>query len=281
MIRPIAVTTLVALIALPAFADVTPTGRFRFMKPIEHAATKEDQLVAVVVDDDIFNGTQHDFADLRVFDDRQTETPYQIETEMESRTERIRRTAETAIVSLKPEGQKLEVHVKLPAREPEDDADGTDGSADALIVITPLMNYERTVKIEGSVDGKEWKTLVPAAVLFDYSKYMDVSNREIALPKNEAREFKLTIDDLSDDRVSPLKELTRTFREGKEQERIEKTEVERRPFRIDGISAVRTDVVDRIERPKTTDYELKSFDVQDDAKAKETIVIVRTASASR
>ena len=266
MIRPI-VVTLVALVALPAFADVTPTGRFRFLKPIEYAATKNDELVAVVLDDDIFHATRDDFADLRVFDDRQVETPYQIETEMETRSERRRRTAETTIVSAKPDGQKLEVRIKL--------REGF-ANAEALVLATPLMNYERTVKVEGSVDGAAWKVLVPAAILFDYSKYMDVSNREIALPKNSDREFKLTIDDLSDDRVSPFKELTKTFHEGKEQERIEKTVVERRPFRIDRISAVRTDVVDRAERPKLTDYAPESVDIKDDVAAKQTFIVIKT-----
>ncbi|HEX3313608.1 MAG TPA: hypothetical protein VHR72_01900, partial [Gemmataceae bacterium] len=220
-----------------------------------------------VVDSDIFSATTTNLRDIRIFDDRQAEVPYQIETEMERRTERVRRTADTTLVSAKPDGQKLEVRIKLPVGFP---------AAEALVIATPLMNYERTAKVEGSVDGTTWKVLVPSAILFDYSKYMDVSNREIPLPKNSDREFKLTFDDLSDERLSPLKELTRTFREGKEQERIEKTEVERRPFRIDRISAVCSEVTERIERPKTTEYELKGFDVKDDAATKRTLIDVTT-----
>jgi hypothetical protein len=272
MIRPL-VVTLIVLGAMPAFADVTPTGRFRFLKPIEYAATKNDELVAVALDTDIYAAAGSE--NFRIYDDLQVETPFASGYEMERGTDRSRRFVETSVVSLKPAGQTLVVHVKLPAREPEDVVDGTDGSAEALVVATPLMNYERTVKVEGSTDGKEWKTLVPAAVLFDYSKYMDVSNREIALPKNDAREFKLTIDDLSDERISPLKELTRTFRQEKEDSRIEKTVVEKRPFRIDRISAA-IPIVAKGERMKLATYQLADFKVREDAAGKRTIVDVRT-----
>ena len=58
--------------------------------------------------------------------------------------------------------------------------------------------------------------LVSDGIIFDYSQYMDVSSREIALPKNSFREFKVTIDDVTDEKESPFKELTRTFKDAKE-----------------------------------------------------------------
>ena len=247
--------------------DAQTTSRFRHSKPIERVAAKDEEIVVFALDSDIYAATRPGLPDLRVADDKQAESPYQIEAEMEHRQERSRQVVDTVIDSLKPDGQKLEVRVKLPK-----DA----SNADLLIIATPLMNYERKVQVAGSVDGVKWETLVQSAVIFDYSKYMDVSNREIALPKNNDREFKITIEDVADERESPFKELTKTFREGKEDARIERTVIERRPFRIDRISAATVVVRDRVQQPRTASYPVASFEAKEDASKKQTIVTVKT-----
>ena len=50
------------------------------------------------------------------------------------------------------------------------------------------------MQVLGSRDGSDWHTLVENAVLFDYSRYMDVNNREISVPPNDDRHFRITIE---------------------------------------------------------------------------------------
>ena len=63
-----------------------------------------------------------------------------------------------------------------------------------------LTNYERRVRVFGSEDGMDWTPLVADGLVFDYSRYMDISNREIRLPKNNCRQFKISIAGIADAR---------------------------------------------------------------------------------
>ena len=79
-------------------------------------------------------------------------------------------------------------------------------------------------------------------VIFDYSRFMDIRNRDVALPANEYRQFKVVVEQELDDRESPLRELIRGRRgkDGKKDTRVEITRNLRTPFRIDGVELWRT-----------------------------------------
>jgi hypothetical protein len=105
---------------------------------------------------------------------------------------------------------------------------------------------------------------------------MDVSNREIAVPKNSFREFKLVVEAVTDERELPFTELTRTFRGGKEEKRVERTTVQERPFRIDRIDAWQLVTRSRVEKPKTALYPVvDGFEAREDSEKKQTILRVR------
>ena len=240
--------------------------RFKYWKPIDRAAGKEEEIVAIKLDSDIYAATRAGYPDIRVVDEANAEAPYVIEPEVEFRKERTRQSFATDIVALKPDGNAIEVHLKLP--EKASDAEGFNFA-------TPLINYERKIKVTGSVDGKKW-TPVVEGVIFDYSQYMDVSSREINLPKNNYREFKITIEDVTDEKESPFKELTRTFKDAKEAQRVERTVIERRAFRIDRITAWGVTTREAVQQTKTATYPVAKFDTETVADTKRTMVTVRT-----
>ncbi len=242
-------------------------GRFRFWKPIDRGAAKDEEIVAFTLDSDIFAATRAGLPDLRIVDEAQAEAPYLIEPQVEYRQERTRQTFNTDIVTLRPDGNAIEVHLRLPEKAPD---------AEGFSFATPLTNYERKVRVSGSADGLKWTPLLMDGIIFDYSQYMDVSSREITLPKNSFREFKVTIEDVTDDKESPFKELTRTFKDAKEDQRVERTVIERRPFRIDRIGAWGVATRERVQQAKTVIYPVAGFDAKDVAAKKQTVVSVRT-----
>ena len=145
--------------------------RFRFWKPIDRGAAKDEEIVAFTLDSDIFAATRAGLPDLRILDEAQAEAPYLIEPQIEYRQERSRQTFNTDIVTLRKDGNAIEVHLRLPAKSLD---------AEGFSFATPLSNYERKVRVSGSADGVKWTPLVTDGIIFDYSQYMDVSNREIA-----------------------------------------------------------------------------------------------------
>ena len=82
-------------------------------------------------------------------------------------------------------------------------------AAGGLTIQTPLADYEHRVRVFGSVSGKDWAPLVTDGVIFDYSRFMDIRNRDVTLPANQFRQFKLIVEQELEDRESPLRELIR------------------------------------------------------------------------
>ena len=111
----------------------------------------------------------------------------------------------TEVVSLQEKDGGIEIHVRLDRDAP---------AAEELTVVTPLKDFERRVRVFGSDNGKDWTPLVTDGLVFDYSRYMNVSNHDIRLPKNRWRQFRVIVDNITDVRQSPFMELTRKTREG-------------------------------------------------------------------
>jgi len=249
--------------ALPGMA--TEPASFRCSKPIDRGTATGESILAVTLDSDVYAATRRDFPDLRIFDARDHEVPCLLEKATEPRTRTVRNACQSTVVSLKERGDGLDVIVRLDADAP---------AADGLNIMTPLANYERRVSIEGSNDGLGWTPLLAGGVIFDYSRYMDIGNRELRLPYNSYRQFRLSISGIADAKESPFLDLTRKYRGGRETERTETTVLERRPFRIDRIELWHEQAEKTFEYDRKADYKAAGWRVEESPAAKRTIVEV-------
>lgn len=251
---------------LPCTADETPP--FRYYKAISLDALDEEALVDATLDREIYRETQAQFADVRVMDDRGREVSYVIERAVERRTKTSRHwwRAENVDLTL-GDDNALEISVRLDERDP---------AAEGIRLVTPLSNFEQSVSVAGSNDGRTWKTLVDEAVVFDYSQYMDVSNREIVLPKNAFRRFRIVIDRVTAEQESQLLELTRRLRGDREEERKERVTIQRRPFRVDRIEFWHSMSEELVRGDKKEIYIVAKSVVQDDKEKKQTRIRVLT-----
>jgi hypothetical protein len=259
-------TACLALAPLMSWAAEAPE-HFRFYRDIERGAAQEEEIVAFTLDGDIYAAARDGLPDLRIFDNTQVEIPYQIEPDVEYREEQTRNTFAAEVVSLREEQNAIEIRLRLPEKSP---------AAEGLSFSTPLSNYERKLQVFGSNDGTTWVSLAADAVIFDYSRYMNVGNHEVALPSNAFRQFKVVVEDVTDEKQSPYMELTRVFRGGKEDERVEQTKVQRRPFHIDQITAWHVVTRQHVQKTKRAAYPVSEFEVQEDSGKKQTILQVTT-----
>ena len=112
--------------------------------------------------------------------------------------------------------------------------------------------------------------------IFDYSRFMDVRNRDLVIPANDYRRFKLVVEHELDERESPLRDLIRGRGEGKKDEQVEITQTLRRPFRIDGVDLWRTVETDRGSKAETFPYPTADLRVEPDAAKKATRVEIKS-----
>jgi hypothetical protein len=247
----------------PAVAE--SPGRFRFWRQIDRGASSEEEILTFTLDSDIYAATGDGLPDLRILDGADGEAPYQIEREVEYREQRTRHRGQVEGLSLREEGNAIEIGLRLPKDSP---------SAEGFVFVTPQVDYERKVRVFGSDDGANWIALVPEGWIFDYSRYMDVSNREVPLPPNSFRRFKIIVEDATEQRESPYKHLARTFRGGKEEQRKEETTIQLRAFRIERIEFFWHTTQQHVEKIKKVEYPVAAFDQKTDAAKKQTILRV-------
>lgn len=259
MIRTIVIGLMLATVAQGFAAQPT---NFGFHKDIERRDAGKESIVAATLDPEVYVGTRNDFADLRVFDAEGRETPFLVEPVTEKCERIVRAACGSRVASLKEEADRLEIVVSLNEGAPP---------ATDMTIVTPLVDYERQVRVFGTKDGKEWKPLVTDGLLFDYSRYVDLRNSDIRLPPNDCRQLKVVISGIEDSRQSPLMELTRKYEKGRESEREERTTLRRRPFRIDRIELSGEQTERLADSPKQTNYRVSLTHVDEDAADKTTI----------
>ena len=252
-------------LALPAAA--AEPGAFRFSKAIERPSVDQECILAVVLDSDVYAATRRPFRTSASSTRRARKCPSSWRKPPQVERDRCGRPARAASspCTSRTTASSWSCISTSDAR-----------AAEGLSIFTPLRNYERRVRVSGSKDGTAWTPLVGDGLVFDYSRYMDVANREVRLPANDFRQLKIEVAGIGDTKESPFLELTRKYRDGKEAETIEKTVLQRRPFRMDRIELWRQGTVMVSEEDKRADYPVAAFRAEEDAAGKRTIVHVQT-----
>src|SRR5262249_26261559 len=146
----------------------------------------------------------------------------------------------------------------------ERDEDDKHPRPNGLSLITPLRNFEQRVRVYTSDDGKDWQPAGDEAVIFDYSRYMDVRSDSVPFPETARRHFRIVVDDVTAEQQSQLVALTRRLQGADETERTEQVVVDRRPFRIDRVEFWREAESDQATGDEKTSYPVSKHRVEQD-----------------
>jgi hypothetical protein len=259
------ITLLTCLGVAVAASAADPETRLRFQKDVDRIEASGDEIVAAPLDDEVYAVARDGFPDLRIIDDRNVEVPFVIETISRPRRTSVAREPCPAKVDTLhvEEGEALEVVVAL---------DEHAKSADGATIRTPLTDFERRVRVYGDRGG-EWTLLNDDGRIFDYTRFMNVRNPDVALAANGFRRYKFVVEQEQDERESPFRELVRDRGRGVE---TEIATVLRRPFRIDRIELWRDVEHEGGEEEATFSYPITGLHVETDARRKVTRVVVKT-----
>jgi hypothetical protein len=240
---------------------------FRFSRPVVMGKVTQEELFSVPLDRDIYAATRDNFPDLRVLNSDDQLIPFLIRHVRESRTDKVAKSWTATNPGLRPlETDGLEIRVTLTKDDP---------APMGIRFLTPLKDFEQHVRIFATADGRE-STLVDEALIFDYSKFMDVRRTVVAIPPTTAREFRIVIDALTADQESQLLEFTRSLRNEAEVSRSEKITIQRRPFRIDRLEFWTEQTEQTQQADVVLPWAVTDFTVTHDSKLKQTLVTFDT-----
>jgi len=252
----------------PAWAD---EPGFQFSKEVKAPPRKQEELLAIRLDSEVFASTQDGLADVRLLDGDGKAVPYLLRKLQTTRARATRTTWPARQLTARPlEDGGLEITVRLDEGDEDDQRPHPNG----LRLVSPLRNFEQRVRVYTSTDGQEWERAGEEAVIFDYSRYMDVRSDSVSFPETTARHFRIVIDDVTLEQQSELLALTRRLRGTEETERTEQVMIDRRPFRIDRIEFWREVEHDRATGDEKTIYPVSGHRVEKDSKKHQSIVVV-------
>lgn len=239
---------------------------FRFTKAIQLPESSQDELYSVAIDSEMYAETQDGFPDVRIQDAAGRNIPIVIRNLTESRPVSVRKTWTPDNVSLQPGDSSLEIQVQLRPEDPE---------PRGLRIMTPLKDFEHQIQVFAVANGTE-TALTSGAIIFDYSKFMDVRRTEIPLAPGSARQFRIVIDSLTAEQQSPLVELQQTLNAGATVSRTETTTLERRPFRIDRLEFWNDAAAETHYASTLVTWDPVSLESSGDADHRQTIVSLTT-----
>ena len=243
-------------------------SNYRFNRPIVHPDNAGQTLLAVALDSPVYNNSASDFRDLRLTDQDGVETPYLLQKSASRKTVLQRLSSRSTTQAL----QKIDDDGIVITISLDKDA----ANADGLSVVTAQRDFEYSLQIHGSADGKDWQLMVNNTTIYDYSRYMAVGNRDIVLPVNSYRHFKIVVAKASQTRTAELLELTRTLRGAEEQQRSEKVDLYKEPLHIERIDFWHNQSETLPEAEQQFDYPVAAFKISQDAEHKTSLIDIDT-----
>jgi hypothetical protein len=245
---------------------------FPFFKSLEAPEDAVRQVGAFALDEAVLAATDDVYANLRVFGKDDREVPFLVRAQTTTKEVRHERRVPTGDADLKirPDN-RVQIHLTFSPK-----ADGTVPPT-VVVFTTRERNYEKQVSVEGSRDQARWEVLAEGALIFDYSRYMDVRNNRVEIKSGNYRHYRITISNISESRESPLTQILRERYAGTLAKEVETKSFRREDFRIEKVELVgsKTAVV-RDERV-TRLYTVHDLTVEDREKTHDTVITFRTS----
>ncbi|WP_404359261.1 hypothetical protein [Methylotuvimicrobium sp. KM1] len=241
---------------------------YRFNRSVVWQDDGGQSLLGVTLDDSIYNAAGDDYRDLRIKDRNGVEIPYLMQKIAGSKRVVSRHAIDSVIESFNKIGEEgIVVTAKL---------DKGAVNADGLTIVTQQRDFEYGLQIHGSADGLEWHLLVENAPIYDYSRYIAVDQRDVELPANQYRHFKITVDKAAQTHLANLTELTRLLEDGEELQRSERRGLHYEALRIERIDFWHKQSETVPEEAKSFDYAVEDFAVSQDDELKTTVIDIKT-----
>jgi hypothetical protein len=268
MICRAAVCMTLGLLAQAAGAAKPAACNQPYAKDVAFPRFAGEEIAAVRLDSEVYQVTPLNYADLRLLGGDGAEIPYALEKDRETGFTTVREPVAGSVTAMQEQaGNRLEI-IWTP------NADQTMPSG--FRFETPLRNFERRVSVYAETPASGSVALVQDRLLYDYTRFMDLRGLEVAFAPTNARRYRIEIEAITDEQSSPFTELTRSFKGEDQDGKTERLTLERRPLRIDRISAWRDKSVEQAKKDRVAAYSVAGFEVKHDEKDATTVVTIRS-----
>lgn len=261
------------LLALPIRVFAMDLQQFPYAKVLTPSDSPGKTIGSFVLDEELFDHTSDGFPNLRVVDEEGNETPYTVQT-----VRHRKQVVTEHRVSSSPMDFEL-----LPDNAFRITVTRESGRAghpvSFLELISRQQNFEKTVTVSGSDNGRNWTVLADDVPIYDYSRYLDLRNSRVSIDPSSHRMLRIDVAYITENQLSPLVQIARETRDGQLISRIEKTSLRREDFRIEEIRLIELRKTWSDAEAKLRDYTVTGMEVREDHERKSTVVEFATSNA--
>ncbi len=242
-------------------------GRYRIRRELTLLGEQTRQMGSFLIDDAMFEELSLEGHDLRILDSRGREIPYLMRTQ--KRLVIVTNTINIA-TRIKSAAPSKENQLEIVLDISKENAALTPCE---LVISTRLKNFEKHVSVYGRASENEtWERLAKDCVIYDYSRFIDTRNTEVAIRAGVYRQYRIVIGNITESRKSPLTSIIRETRSGKSISEQERLEFLHEDFRVDRVSLRARKKVVKKEKPITSLCDISNVTVTEDEKNQQTII---------
>jgi hypothetical protein len=261
-IRPWVVGLVICLCA--AVSHGADIHVFRHAKLLTAPTEAVRTVGSISLDEELLESTVARYADMRILDEVDVEAPCLVRTMREKKSV----TRELAMP------MKAVAFQELPTNRIEIvlQRNKVDQRAAALVFRTVQKNYEKLVAVYGSTDGNTWHSVVANQPVYDYTRFFDLRNNRVDLPKNDYAFLRVEMSNISESHQSPLTRIARETRQGALVAEIEKTSFTRADLRIEQIDVLRKQSQVIRDEIVSRRYSVRDLSVEENLERQETVI---------
>lgn len=249
---------------LPAQITDSAIDEVRSRK-LEVSEADTDRVLQFDLDASIFRRLNDSMSNLAVFQAGGTIVPSVIEAARENR-EVIERSERPATLE---KVEEVDGQLRLEIAVPEL-ANANSESLSALRINTSAVDFDKNVMIEAAETDGTWKMLLSDGLIFDWTRFVDLSRYEVAFPPTQSRRLRVTFSGATEERRARVREWIGQRVGDQVVAEWERVTIETRPFRIDGVTLVFERRVPREGESLLRDVEVKTWQATKEATKKET-----------
>jgi hypothetical protein len=242
-----------------AGAELKP-GAFSVLRPVEPPPTRHAEVARFYLDAAVFADAGVEFANVRLFDDRDGETPFFIRRSIPVRSV-IRHIAFPVPAEITAFREVPTNRIEITVSRKPDAPLASD-----IRFESSVKNFEKLVTVYGkTTDSGAWVLLASEEPIYDYTRFVDVRRDTVPLKAGPYVSYRIDIANITENKDSPLVELVRQTRGGDSE--TETTSFRREPFRMDRLVFIesREETTLAPHEPETAEFVVKSPAISQDA----------------
>lgn len=245
---------------------------FTWIKPLNPPETRIRDVATSVMDEEILLDADPEYANIRILDNSNNETPFTVRTQQRKKTEVREYTVEMKKTSFR-ELTDNQIEITLEQIKNENTSLVDPG---VIVLSSKMKNFEKHITVSGSIDGNTWEVLAENKPIFDYSRFIDIRNDRVDIKRGHFAFYRILISNISEKQQSPIVNIARDTRQSVLFSEMEKTSFRREDFRIDQITFMALKPFEVKTSTVTREYTANDLKVVNDPDEKKSIVTFST-----